>query len=141
MHETLQRPSRADAGELEALAAKVEDGRRITVAEALFLHEHADVAELARLADLVRARLHPHGVVTYIVDRNLNPTNVCITDCGFCAFYRRPNHAEAYVLLALQMVVFTSALGPVVSIAIDEGPAGRERYHREVARIAKVRLD
>lgn len=98
MQDTLQRPSRADAGELEALAAKVEDGRRISVAEALFLHEHADVALLARLADLVRARLHPHGVVTYIVDRNLNPTNVCITDCGFCAFYRRPNHAEAYVL-------------------------------------------
>ncbi|MEQ1892732.1 MAG: CofH family radical SAM protein [Planctomycetota bacterium] len=98
MQDTLQRPSRADAGELEALAAKVEDGRRLSVAEALFLHEHADVALLARLADLVRARLHPHGVVTYIVDRNLNPTNVCITDCGFCAFYRRPNHAEAYVL-------------------------------------------
>lgn len=93
--------SAAHAGrsvELEALATRIEAGERITPAEALFLHEHADVAELARLADLVRARLHPHGVVTYIVDRNLNPTNVCITDCGFCAFYRRPNHAEAYVL-------------------------------------------
>lgn len=99
MQGTLRNATReGHSAELEALAARIEDGGRITPEEALFLHEHADVAELARLADLVRARLHPHGVVTYIVDRNLNPTNVCITDCGFCAFYRRPNHAEAYVL-------------------------------------------
>jgi cyclic dehypoxanthinyl futalosine synthase len=80
------------------IAEKVEAGERISVAEALALHDEADLGELARLADLVRARLHPHGVVGYIVDRNVNPTNVCITDCGFCAFYRRPKHAEAYVL-------------------------------------------
>jgi len=98
MHETLTPPARAQERTLEALSARIEEGGRITPEEGLFLHEYADVAELARLADLVRARLHPHGVVTYIVDRNLNPTNVCITDCGFCAFYRRPNHAEAYVL-------------------------------------------
>jgi cyclic dehypoxanthinyl futalosine synthase len=50
------------------------------------------------LANDVRFRLNPEPVVTYIVDRNLNPTNVCVTDCGFCAFYRRPGHSEAYVL-------------------------------------------
>ncbi len=83
---------------VERIAAKVEGAERITPAEALELHEHAELTTLGRLADLVRARLHPHGVVSYIVDRNVNPTNVCITDCGFCAFYRRPNHAEAYVL-------------------------------------------
>src|SRR6185503_21275401 len=89
-----QRNARA----VEEVSAKVEAGERITPEEALELHEHADVRELARLADLVRARLHPHGIVSYIVDRNVNPTNVCVTDCGFCAFYRRPNHGEAYVL-------------------------------------------
>jgi cyclic dehypoxanthinyl futalosine synthase len=86
------------ASAVERIAARVEAGERITPEEALVLHEQADLLELARLADLVRARLHPHGVTSYIVDRNVNPTNVCITDCGFCAFYRRPDHPEAYVL-------------------------------------------
>ena len=99
------RGGRRDA-DVVAIAAKVRDGRRITAAEALTLHERADLLTLGELADGVRRRLHPcphpldtsNGVVTYIVDRNVNPTNVCITDCGFCAFYRRPKHAEAYVL-------------------------------------------
>ena len=86
------------AGEIARIAAKVEDGERITCDEALSLHDEADMLTLGRLADLVRARKHPHGFVTYIVDRNLNPTNVCITDCGFCAFYRRPGAEGAYVL-------------------------------------------
>jgi len=84
--------------DLARIAVKVEEGQRISPEEALLLHERADLLTLGRLADLVRARLHPSGVVTYIVDRNLNPTNVCIADCGFCAFYRSPGDAEAYVL-------------------------------------------
>jgi cyclic dehypoxanthinyl futalosine synthase len=86
------------AGEIARIAARVEDGERITREEALCLHDEADMLTLGRLADLVRARKHPEGLVTYIVDRNLNPTNVCITDCGFCAFYRRPGAEGAYVL-------------------------------------------
>ncbi|MEZ6018145.1 MAG: cyclic dehypoxanthinyl futalosine synthase [Planctomycetota bacterium] len=84
--------------ELARIAAKVEAAERISAEEALLLHERADLLTLGRLADGVRARLHPGGVVTYIVDRNLNPTNVCIADCGFCAFYRSPGDVEAYVL-------------------------------------------
>ncbi len=80
------------------MAGRVEDGLRITPEDGLLLHDHADLATLGRLADLVRVRKHPDARVTYIVDRNLNPTNVCITDCGFCAFYRRPKHDESYVL-------------------------------------------
>ncbi len=90
--------SLASTPEFERIIGKVEDGLRITPEEALFLHERADLSTLMQLADLVRARKHPDGVVTYIVDRNLNPTNVCITDCGFCAFYRRPGAEGAYVL-------------------------------------------
>jgi cyclic dehypoxanthinyl futalosine synthase len=96
------RASRAFDGpagsEIARITAKVEEGQRITPAEGLFLHEHADLGTLGQLADGVRARKHPGDVVTYIVDRNINPTNVCITDCGFCAFYRRPGDKEAYVL-------------------------------------------
>jgi cyclic dehypoxanthinyl futalosine synthase len=66
--------------------------------EYLDLYERAPLLELGRLADLERYRHHPDEVVTYIVDRNINYTNVCVADCKFCAFYRRPKHAEGYVL-------------------------------------------
>jgi len=86
------------AAEVRRIGDKVRAGERITRDEALTLHEHADLLTLGLLADHVRRAKHPRPLVTYIVDRNLNPTNVCITDCGFCAFYRRPNADGAYVL-------------------------------------------
>ena len=92
------RDPRELAPDVDRIAAKVEAGSRIDREEALLLHDRADLLTLGRLADLVRRRKHPEGIVTYIVDRNLNPTNVCITDCGFCAFYRRPGAEGAYVL-------------------------------------------
>jgi cyclic dehypoxanthinyl futalosine synthase len=99
---------------VEYVADRVRDGQRITPEEALLLHERADLALLGELAHGVRLAKHPEPVVTYIVDRNVNPTNVCITDCGFCAFYRRPKHAEAYVLsreVIHQKLAETEALG------------------------------
>jgi dehypoxanthine futalosine cyclase len=60
--------------------------------------EGSPLLELAAGADALRETLHPDGVVSYIVDRNINYTNLCVTDCKFCAFYRRPKDAEAYVL-------------------------------------------
>src|SRR2546425_57867 len=62
------------------------------------LYERASLLELGRLADDTRWRLHPENVVTYIIDRNVNYTNVCVADCKFCAFYRRPKHPEGYLL-------------------------------------------
>lgn len=64
----------------------------------LELYERAPLLELGRLADAMRWRLHPDNVVTYIIDRNINYTNVCVADCKFCAFYRRPKHPEGYLL-------------------------------------------
>jgi cyclic dehypoxanthinyl futalosine synthase len=84
--------------ELERLEDAVLGGRRLTPEEGLWLHDHADLGTLGRLAHAVRLAKHPEPRVTYIVDRNVNPTNVCITDCGFCAFYRRPKAEGAYVL-------------------------------------------
>ena len=83
---------------VRAIFAKVEEGIPITPEEALRLHRRADLLSLGALADSVRRRLHPEGIVTYIVDRNVNPTNVCVTDCTFCGFYRRPGQEESYVL-------------------------------------------
>jgi cyclic dehypoxanthinyl futalosine synthase len=64
----------------------------------LQLYERSSLLELGQLADDERWRQHPENVVTYIIDRNINYTNVCVADCKFCAFYRRPKHNEGYVL-------------------------------------------
>ena len=58
----------------------------------------APLLELGAAADTIRRKLHPEPVVTYIVDRNINYTNVCVADCGFCAFYRRPKDGEGWTL-------------------------------------------
>ena len=85
--------------DVAAISDKVLASERITPSEALFLHDHADLATLALLADEVRQRKHPEGIVTYIIDRNLNPTNICVTDCTFCSFYAKPQDKEkGYVL-------------------------------------------
>jgi cyclic dehypoxanthinyl futalosine synthase len=66
--------------------------------EFLELYQRASLLELGELADAIRWKQHPDPMVTYIIDRNINYTNVCVADCGFCAFYRRPKHGEGYVL-------------------------------------------
>jgi cyclic dehypoxanthinyl futalosine synthase len=80
----------------------------------LDFYANAPLLELGLEADRRREALHPHGVVTYIVDRNINYTNVCVADCGFCAFYRRPKHGEGYTLSFEQIgekIEETKALG------------------------------
>jgi cyclic dehypoxanthinyl futalosine synthase len=64
----------------------------------LSYYENTSLLDLGAAADAVRRRLHPEPVVTYIVDRNINYTNVCVADCGFCAFYRRPKDGEGWTL-------------------------------------------
>jgi cyclic dehypoxanthinyl futalosine synthase len=85
---------------IEALASKVLDGERVEADEALLLMEQADLATLGQLADWVRRHKHPEKIVTYIIDRNVNYTNVCNAFCNFCAFYRPPGDLEGYVLPA-----------------------------------------
>jgi cyclic dehypoxanthinyl futalosine synthase len=70
----------------------------MTRQEALQLFEDPDLIGIGMAADAVRRKLHPEGVVTYIIDRNINYTNFCTEYCSFCAFYRPPGHSEGYVL-------------------------------------------
>src|SRR5262249_8472561 len=77
---------------------KVDRGERLSAGEALVLYRDAPTAWLGRLADGVRARKHPEGVVTYIIDRNVNYTNVGVARCNFCAFYREGRAPDGYVL-------------------------------------------
>jgi cyclic dehypoxanthinyl futalosine synthase len=73
-------------------------GERLTADDCTALLESYDVARIGAAADEVRRRKHPDGVVTYIIDRNINYTNVCNVVCTFCAFYRRPGKPDTYVL-------------------------------------------
>src|SRR5688572_33123548 len=87
----------------ETIVAKVRDGQRLTREEGVALLRDGDFLELGLLADTVRQRLHPEGVVTYIIDRNINYTNVCTAQCAFCAFYRDLPSKEGYLLSKKQL--------------------------------------
>ncbi len=69
----------------------------LSVEEGMFLFNNAALAELMLVADELRKKQVPYNKVTWIIDRNVNTTNVCIANCKFCNFYRIPGHAEAYV--------------------------------------------
>src|SRR5690606_17414622 len=84
--------------QVERIADVVRQGGRLSFGQARELYLHARTSLLGRLADDVRQRLHPDGVVTYIIDRNVNYTNVCVARCRFCAFYRPVGSPEGYTL-------------------------------------------
>jgi len=71
---------------------------RLSKKEALDLIKNADLKELGRLASARKKELHPKGITTFVIDRNINYTNICWVDCKFCAFYRHEKDADAYVL-------------------------------------------
>src|SRR5918912_2028475 len=82
---------------IQSILDRALAGERLTAEDCTALLESDDFVRIGLGADEVRQRLHPDGVVTYIIDRNINYTNVCNVVCTFCAFYRRPGHPETYV--------------------------------------------
>ncbi len=72
--------------------------KRLTKQEALDLIRNADLKELGRMASARKKELHPKGITTFVIDRNINYTNICWVDCKFCAFYRHEKDADAYIL-------------------------------------------
>jgi cyclic dehypoxanthinyl futalosine synthase len=83
---------------LNNLAIKVLREKRLNAEEGLALFRKADLLTLGELASAIRKRLHPERLVTYVVDRNINYTNICINKCRFCAFYRDADSPDAYIL-------------------------------------------
>ncbi len=69
----------------------------LTVEEGIFLFENVPTAELMDAGHQLRKKIHPENNVTWIIDRNVNTTNICIANCKFCNFYRIPGHAEGYI--------------------------------------------
>ena len=83
---------------LQTIRQKIEAQDRLDRKEALWLLRDAELLAVGRLADSIRRRLHPENRVTFVVDRNVNYTNVCESRCTFCAFYRDLGAADAYLL-------------------------------------------
>jgi cyclic dehypoxanthinyl futalosine synthase len=83
---------------LETIIKKVQSRVRLDCDDILTLYQQADFYQLGQLAQGVRFQKHPEPSVSYVVDRNINYSNVCVCGCRFCAFYRAPGHPEAYVL-------------------------------------------
>ena len=83
--------------DIQLILDRVLAGERMSAVDCAALLESNDFVRIGLAADEVRKRFHPDGIVTYIIDRNINYTNVCNVVCTFCAFYRRPGHSETYV--------------------------------------------
>jgi cyclic dehypoxanthinyl futalosine synthase len=83
---------------IDTIPEKMEASSRVNREEALSLLTDADLLAVGALADTIRRRIHPDNIVTFVVDRNVNYTNVCLSRCRFCAFYRDPDAPDAYVL-------------------------------------------
>ncbi len=99
---------------LSQIQEQVEAGKRLSRAEGLWLLRDAPLLELGALAQEARFRLIPEKRVTFVIDSNPNYTNVCVTDCQFCAFYRKPGDPEAYTLTVeevLKTIEFAVANG------------------------------
>jgi cyclic dehypoxanthinyl futalosine synthase len=90
--------------DVAAAVSRAADGGRLNAAEITAMLEGADLIELGAAANRRREALNPDGVVSYIVERNINYTNICVTACRFCAFFRNPGDtAEGYVLSREEM--------------------------------------
>ncbi len=119
--------------------------KRISKRQALTLLKNADLLELGAEADRIRKALHPEGTVTFIVDRNINYTNVCINKCRFCAFWRDEDAPDAYLLdeeTLFAKIEETIELGGT-QILIQGGlhPSLDISYYVELLRSIKKRFD
>ena len=81
-----------------AILERVSQGKRLVPEEALRLLQSGELQAVGKAADAVRREKHPDGIVSFLIDRNINYTNVCVARCSFCNFYRKPNQEGGYVL-------------------------------------------
>ena len=86
------------AHKVHDLLQTAQAGERLDRDQAMTLYTHAELHELSWAAQAMRNRLHPEPKVSYVVDRNINYSNICVCGCRFCAFYRAPGHQEGYIL-------------------------------------------
>ncbi|HIP86324.1 MAG TPA: dehypoxanthine futalosine cyclase [Aquifex sp.] len=90
---------------LTKITQKVIEGKRLTPEEGFILLKSADLNLLGYMANVVKKRFHPNPIVTFVVDRNVNYTNICITGCKFCAFYIPYRERKKGYILSLEEVL------------------------------------
>ena len=129
---------------LDAIRAKVEAGERIDREEGLFLLRDANVLDMAPLAQMVKYRHNPDPIVTFVVDTNLNYTNVCDAYCTFCAFYRTEKDSDAYThSIDTMMEMIGRAASQGVSRVLLQGglnPALPMEYYTNLVRETRRRF-
>ena len=129
---------------LSGIQAKAAAGKRLDRADGLWLLTEAPLLDLGSVAQEARFRRIPERRVTFVIDTNPNYTNVCITDCQFCAFYRRPGDKEAYTLTVeqvLEKVAFAAREGATtVLLQGGHNPALPMDYYLELVRETRRRF-
>ncbi len=129
---------------LEEIRSKVETGKRLERADGRWLLTEAPLVEVGALAQEVRFQRIPERRVTFVIDSNPNYTNVCITDCQFCAFYRKPGDPEAWTLTVeqvLEKVEFAAAKGATtVLLQGGHNPALPLDYYLDIVRETRRRF-
>jgi cyclic dehypoxanthinyl futalosine synthase len=129
---------------LSQIQAKAEAGKRLDRADGLWLLTEAPLLDLGSVAQEARFRRIPERRVTFVIDTNPNYTNVCITDCQFCAFYRRPGDKEAYTLTVeevLEKIAFAAREGATtVLLQGGHNPALPLEYYLHLVRESRRRF-
>src|SRR5438876_5074404 len=129
---------------IEEILAKLDAGERLDRKDGRWLLADAPLLEVGALADAARFRRIPERRVTFVIDSNPNYTNVCITDCQFCAFYRKPGHPEAWTLTVdevLEKVEFAASKGATtVLLQGGHNPALPLDYYVTIVRETRRRF-
>lgn len=128
--------------QLDGITDKVIAGHRVSDEEYLLLEQEGDFYLLGHLADTIRQRKHPENRVTYIIDRNINYTDICISACKFCAFFKPPEEKSGYLLSFAELaekIGETQALGGT-QILLQGGlhPGQPLEYYEEMVRFMKA---
>jgi len=127
---------------MQGIIEKIEAGERIDGSEYLLLEQSADLHQLGFLAHAVRQRLHPEPVVTYVIDRNINYTDICTSACKFCAFFKAPDDEDGQALSQAELgakIAETQKLGGT-QILLQGGlhPDWSLAYYEEMLRFIKA---
>ncbi|MBM9513438.1 cyclic dehypoxanthinyl futalosine synthase [Desulfogranum marinum] len=127
---------------LQEIISKVEQGDRISDDAYRFLEQEADLHQLGFLANSIRKRLHPEPVVSYVIDRNINYTDICVSACKFCAFFKAPEEEGGQLLSSDELIAKikeTQALGGT-QILLQGGlhPDKPLEYYEDMLRTMKL---
>lgn len=129
---------------IDLIKKKVLAGERITREDGLWLLKHAELLDLAEMAETVRYRHNPERRVTFVIDSNPNYTNICNIDCIFCAFYRHPEDSDTYTLTVDELIAkFKSSASRGVKTILLQGGVNSAipfEYYKDLVRRTRAEI-